>query len=224
MDWVVDTVFTAAVDQLAREERRLAALERPVGTEPVFDHDGFAAINRALSYVVMGGVLEALMRALPAALAEDVMSLNVERERLPVSLLAVIEAAAFRQSGNDNVASLIARAEVLGGAVAHANDARLISDFSAHLKLADGQTISEKNFQALWLILGLDGDWRGQPNDLLLLKEIREKRNDIAHWEADPVVIGRSKTPTDLRKMLNRLIDLLNHVQLHIWYWLEACQ
>jgi hypothetical protein len=224
MSWIVDGVFDSAIADLDRENRRLEALEKSTASSTAFDHDGFLAINRALSYVVLGGVLEALMRDLPAALAADVLALKVERRKMPVSLIAVMDSTRFRQTNSDTVGSLIARAEVVKGALVHTVDQRLVEDFADALKLADGQTINEKHFQAMWSVLGLDGDWRNTATDSLLIREIREKRNDVAHWQEDLVVIGRSKKPSELRQMASRLSDLVQHFQLSIWYWLDACK
>ncbi|MFF7158647.1 hypothetical protein [Streptomyces sp. NPDC008139] len=220
MKRAVDSVFDKAVEQLDREERRLGSLEK-TGTVATFDRDGFAAMNRALSYVVMGGVLEELMRDLPAALAADLVAQNIERRHLPVSLIAAIDASSFRQCGSDTVASLIARANVVQAVASHGSDSRPVVDFGELFKLADGSTINEKHFKALWALLGLDGDWRSDPKDTMLLKEIRDKRNDVAHWLEDPVTVGRSKRPSDLKTMVKGLIDLVQHFHLAIWYWLD---
>lgn len=221
----ITAVFDNAVGQLDRERRRLDSLEKApnAGSSVVlkFDHDGFSAINRALSYVVMGGVLEELMRELPAALAADVLNLGIERRHLPASLVAAMDASTFRKCGADNVAALIERAGIVQTVLSHASDARPVVDFGDPFKLADGQTIGEKHFQALWTILGLPGDWKNDPNDALLLKEIKGKRNNVAHWTEDPIVVGRSKRPSDLRQMISRLSDLIQHFHLGVWYWLE---
>ncbi|WP_329208686.1 hypothetical protein OG257_17745 [Streptomyces sp. NBC_00683] len=218
-------MFESAVEQLDRERRRLDSLDRANGSSPQgstkFDHDGFIAISRALSYVVMGGVLEDLMRQLPAALAADVVGLGIERRHLPASLVSAMDSATFRKCGNDNVSSLIERAGIVRTVLAHGQDSRPVLDFGDLFKLADGQTIGEKHFQALWMILGLPGDWKNDPNDSLLLKEIKSKRNNVAHWTEDPVVIGRSKRGADLRQMISRLSDLIQHFHLGVWYWLE---
>lgn len=225
MNRAVDAVFDRAVQQLDRELRRLVSMSRTksgIGAATsVFDHDGFAAISRAMSYVVMGGVLEAMMRELPRALASDISALNIERRHLPVSLIAAIESAVFRQCSNDNVASLITRTNIVRQVMSHTVDSRPVVDFGDLFKLADGQTINEKHFRALWVLLDLDGDWWNDQNDSMLLNEIRSKRNDVAHWEDDPVEIGRSKQASDLQKMVVRLSNLVQHFQLCIWYWLD---
>ncbi|WP_327185096.1 hypothetical protein [Streptomyces sp. NBC_01334] len=222
----INAVFESAVEQLDRERRRLDSLDRAEGASPhaatKFDHEGFSAINRALSYVVMGGVLEELMRQLPAALAADVLSLGIERRHLPASLVAAMDSVTFRKCGNDNVSSLIERAGIVQTVLSHEQDSRPVLDFGDLFKLADGQTIGEKHFQALWMILGLQGDWKNDPNDSLLLKEIKSKRNNVAHWTEDPAVIGRSKRPADLRQMIHRLSELIQHFHLGVWYWLEG--
>src|SRR5262245_39728207 len=95
----INGVFDRAVEQLDRERRRLlshgAASTAP--GQPKFDYDGFHAISRAVSYVIMGGVLEELMRLLPSALASDLVALGIERRQLPVSLIAATDAASFRK-------------------------------------------------------------------------------------------------------------------------------
>ncbi|MFF5299071.1 hypothetical protein ACFY5F_06885 [Streptomyces sp. NPDC013161] len=216
----VENVFSEAVERLARERRRLHHLSTQAEPQ-TFDRDGFLAMGRALSYVVMGGVLECFMRDLPRALATDVAALKIPRSRLPLGLIAALEAAAFRKCGDGTINALLARTAILQGAVDHSADARLVEDFSDSLKLADGSTVGQKNFEALWALLNLPGDWRNSPNDVFLLKEIKDKRNDVAHWEADPVDVGRSKRPTSLIEMVDQLISLLDHTLLHICYWFE---
>jgi hypothetical protein len=220
----IDAIFDHAIEQLDRERSRLLsgdAVSTAAG-QPKFDHDGFYAVSRAVSYVVMGGVLEELMRNLPSALASDITTMGVERRHLPVSLVAATDAETFRKCGNDTVTSLIERAAIVKIVLDHEKDARPVVDFGELFKLADGHTINDRHFRAIWMILGLDGDWKNHPNDMLLLREIREKRNDVAHWTEDPVVIGRSKRSSDLTAMIARLSDLIQHFQLNVWYWLEA--
>ncbi|WP_146241100.1 MAE_28990/MAE_18760 family HEPN-like nuclease [Actinokineospora spheciospongiae] len=215
----VDSIFEKAIEYLEREDRRLETLAK-LGKTLNFDRDGFAATARALSYVVMGGVLEDFMRELPTAISNELEAMQLERKHLPVTLISVIEARDFKRSGNESVASLIARAEVVLKIGGHGTDLRVATQLDDAFKLADGTTISEKHFSALWLILGLADDWKNRPTDSLLLSEIQEKRNDVAHWKRDPVTIGRSKTVKDLRDMVVKLIDLLQHVQLYISDWL----
>jgi hypothetical protein len=219
----VSEIFEKARKDLDREKRRLESLKQDAEKAPaVFDHEGFDAMSRALSFVVMGGVLEDLMREIPAALASDVTALQLERRHLPISFMAAIEAAAFRQCHGDNVNAIAARAGVVKSVIAHQSDLRPVPDFTESLTLADGTTVGEKHFVALWLLLGLSGDWKNDANDRLLLREIKEKRNDVAHWKEDPVEIGRQKRPSDLLAMVDRLISLLDHLALHIFYWLDA--
>lgn len=216
----VERVFSDAVEHLYRERRRLENLAS-LSNAQEFDRDGFAAMGRALSYVVMGGVLECLMRDLPRALATDIAALRIARSRLPAGLFAALEAQSFRKSGEGTIGALIARTEIIKGVMIHPSDVRLVEDFSDSLRLADGSTVGQKNFEALWAILDLPGEWRNSPNDLFLIREIKDKRNDVAHWEADPVDVGRSKRPSSLIEMVDQLIALLDHVLLHLCYWFE---
>ncbi|WP_328645753.1 hypothetical protein OHS58_39315 [Amycolatopsis sp. NBC_00348] len=223
MNRTIDEVFDDAVSQLERENRRLESFDKS-GEAGKFDHDGFAATSRALSYVVMGGVLEALMRDLPTAIADAVDAMQIERRHLPVSFISIIDSRGFRRSGTDNVASLIARAEIVTQVGLHEIDSRPVDRFADFFKLADGTTIGEKHFKALWLLLGLPDDWKNRPTDSMLISEIQEKRNDVAHWKKDPVAVGRSKGNRDLGDMLSKLIDLLQHIQLHVMDWLDGRQ
>lgn len=200
--------------------RRLEHLAAQVEPQ-AFDRDGFLAMGRALSYVVMGGVLECFMRELPRALATDVAAMKIPRSRLPLGLVAALEAPAFRKCGDGTIGALLARTAILQGAATHYADARLVEDFSESLKLADGSTVGQKNFEALWALLDLPGDWRNAPNDVFLLREIKDKRNNVARWEADPVDVGRSKRPTSLIEMVDQLVALLDHTLLHICYWFD---
>ncbi|WP_133806010.1 hypothetical protein [Kribbella caucasensis] len=134
MSAILDTIFDRAFEHLDREGRRLESIDRSAATM-TFDHDGFSAINRALSYVVMGGVLEEFMREFPQALASEVALRQIERRELPVSLLAAIDAALFRQCSSDGVSALMARADIVQTMAAHNSDARVVSDFGSLLAL-----------------------------------------------------------------------------------------
>lgn len=220
----VEQLFDDVAASLDREDRRLQALNNARSSliADSFDLDGVAAMSRVLTYVVCGGLLERLMRDLPQALATDVLAIGVVRNKLPVGLLAVIEAAAFRKCVTQSPLGVLARVELLQKIAQHSDDGRQVGDFVSDFVLADGTTIDTKQFEAIWSILGLSGDWRNQVTDRLLLSELKNKRNEIAHWENDPVAVGRTRTYGDLRKMLRQLRDLLDHLCLHICDWLDA--
>ncbi|GAA3242562.1 hypothetical protein GCM10017691_46760 [Pseudonocardia petroleophila] len=224
MTGTVSATFDRAREALEREGRRLDSITAAAVGVTSFDHDGFNAISRALSFVVMGGVLEDWSREISSAISADVDNLGLQRRHLPITVIAAMEASTFRQCGNDNVSGLMARARVISSATLHASDARPVLQFGDLFSLADGSTISDKHFEALWMVLGLEGEWRNHPNDSLLLREIRDKRNDVAHWKEDPVEIGRKKRASDLRAMVDRLIRLLDHIELSLLYWLDGAR
>jgi hypothetical protein len=116
----------------------------------------------------------------------------------------------------------LARVKLLQAASEHSNDVRPVDDFESDLKLADGTTVDNRHFEAIWYLLGLSGDWRNRATDTLLVHELKIKRNEIAHWESDPVDIGRSRTYSDLRLVLRQLRDLLDHLCLNICDWLDG--
>jgi hypothetical protein len=220
----VELLFDEVAECIDREDRRLQALDnaRRSLISDSLDRDGIAAMSRVLTYVVCGGLLERLMRDLPQALVTDVVAIGAARNKLPMGLLAVTEAAAFRKCGGQNPGGVLARIELVRKIATHSTDNRQVEDFASSFVLADGTTIDMKQFEAVWSILGFPGDWRNQVTDRLLLTELRSKRNEIAHWESDPVQIGRSRTSADLRRALRQLRDLLDHFCLHICDWLDA--
>ena len=226
MNYATAKVVEAANELLDREDRRLQALVNassqlvPSG----FDRDGVSAMSRALTYVVCGGVLEKMMRDLPDALAADVLAIAPPRRVLPLPLLSILEGEIFRRCGDMKVSALNNRVILMGRVAAHSADSRVVEDFAESLKLADGSTIGTNHFQALWGIMGLPGYWWNHPLDAVLVEEIREKRNDVAHWLADPVDTGRSRSYKDLRAMIERLQHLLDHVYLHLCDWLDRLQ
>jgi hypothetical protein len=224
MTYAIEPVFFKATSLLDREGKRLQALEqaRPHLSNHPFDPDGVSAMSRALTFVICGGILERLMRDLPPALSLDLISLKVQRNELPVGLLATLEASEFRKCANQDAGALSVRARLVKSIVSHRSDSRSVTDFGADLILADGKTVNSKQFSALWDILNLPGDWRSEPNDLLLLRELQSKRNDVAHWEQDPVKIGRSRSYRDLQDLTKALGRLLDHVYLHLCEWLDG--
>ena len=220
MSYSIESLFDRVNESIDREDLRLQALEGSL-TVDQFDSDGVAAMNRALTYVICGGLLEWLMRDLPQALADDVIALGTIRNRLPMGLLAPIESAAFRKCTEQTARGLLARVTLLATIGQHANDTRIVDDFGASLLLADGSSIGPKQFEALWHVLGLSGDWQNSGTDRVLLEELKSKRNAIAHWESDPVDVGRSRSYSDLRRALSQLRDLIDHLYLHVCDWLD---
>jgi len=222
--YVTELLFDEVAQYIDREDRRLQALENAssVLISDAFDIDGVAAMSRVLTYVVCGGLLERLMRDLPQALVDDVISMRTLRGKLPLELLAAIEGPMFRKCTEQTSTGVLARVELLLAVSQHANDTRPVEDFSQSLVLADGSTIGTKQFEAVWLALGLPGDWKSKNSDALLLRELKEKRNEIAHWENDPVDVGRSRTYSDLRQALRQLRDLLDHLCLTVCAWLDG--
>jgi hypothetical protein len=222
--YVTELLFDQVAQCIDREDRRLQALQNaaPVLISDVFDIDGIAAMSRVLTYVICGGLLERLMRDLPQALVDDIVSMNTIRGQLPLGLLAAMEGPLFRKCTEHTSTGVVARVELLLAVDQHANDTRPVEDFSQSLVLADGSTIGTKQFEALWLALGLPGDWKSTNSDALLLRELKEKRNEIAHWENDPVDVGRSRTYSDLRQALRQLRDLLDHLCLNLCDWLDG--
>jgi hypothetical protein len=220
----IELLFNEVAECIDREDRRLQALENAQSSliSGLFDKDGVAAMSRALTYVVCGGLLERLMRDLPKAIATDVVTIGVVRNQLPIGLLAVTEDTIFRKCFAQSPNAVLARIELLEKVTSHAADRRPVEDFTPGFVLADGTTIGVKQFEAIWSTLDLPGDWHNQVTDVLLLKELRSKRNEIAHWESDPVDIGRTRTYNDLRQVLRQLRDLLDHLFLNICDWLDV--
>jgi hypothetical protein len=223
MIYTIEPLFDKATELLDREDRRLQALMQAVSnlSPNPFDPDGVSAMSRALTYVVCGGILEDLLRKLPDALSQDIMALNITRSKLPISLLAVLEAEYFRKCAAQTTTALMERSYILRAASTHSTDIRPTEPFGSVLVIADGTTISSKHLEALWRTLDLPGDWRNEANDLFLMSELREKRNDVAHWLEDPVDIGKSKTYSDLRTLLRRVRNLTDHVYLTLSVWLD---
>jgi hypothetical protein len=223
MSYTIEVLFEKATDLLDREDRRLQTLMQAVTnlSPSPFDSDGVSAMSRALTYVVCGGILEDLLRNLPDALSQDVMTLNITRNKLPISLLSVLEADYFRKCATQSTTALVERANILRTASVHPNDTRPAQPFGSALVIADGRTISARHFEALWRILELPGDWRNESKDSFLMSELQEKRNDVAHWEVDPVDIGKSKSYSDLRAFLRRTRNLVDHVYLTLLSWLD---
>jgi hypothetical protein len=220
--WQTEELFAAATDLLDRESRRLRTLGQIESQQPdAFDRDGVFSMSRALTYVICGGILENLMRDLPRAVSDDIMSLRLQRSRVPSSFLAVLSSTTFQRCNTKSTKTLISRATLLTEVFNHANDIRPLSAFYEDLPLADGSTITTTQFEAIWLIFELPNSWQNTPNDTLMLRELTRKRNEVAHWEADPVDVGKTRTTSDLLKITSQLRALLDHVALNVCEWLD---
>ena len=222
MTWQTEELFTTATDLLDRESRRLRALGQIEAQQPdQFDRDGVFSMSRALTYVICGGILENLMRDLPRAVSDDIMSLRLLRSKVPPNFLAVLSSSQFQRCNTKSTKTLIARATLLMEVFSHPGDTRPLSDFHDDFPLADGSTINATQFEAIWMLLELPGTWQNAPADTLMLRELTQKRNEVAHWEADPVDVGKTRTANDLARFTLQLRALLDHVALNICEWLD---
>jgi hypothetical protein len=83
----------------------------------------------------------------------------------------------------------------------------------AHLPV-DGRTIEPNHLEIVWVVFALPRNPFPGPIQKMALLDVARGRNQVAHGELRPEDLGRSKTITDLRKLVGYVEDVVQHVYM----------
>ncbi|NVJ01690.1 hypothetical protein HV824_26715 [Myxococcus sp. AM009] len=76
----------------------------------------------------------------------------------------------------------------------------------------DGKTIKAEHLETIWRVFGFDGPHVPHPRHRLVLKDLSECRNKLAHGEVSPVRFGRGKIMHDVFRMVEATEEIVLHV------------
>ncbi|GHG10233.1 hypothetical protein GCM10017783_23370 [Deinococcus piscis] len=95
--------------------------------------------------------------------------------------------------------------------VALAESTEIIEISSDDIPL-DGKTIRPEHFETIWGVFGFSGSYMPSPRHALALNNLADSRNTVAHGDEVPERFGRTKTATDI----SRLLDLSEEIIIHL--------
>jgi len=75
----------------------------------------------------------------------------------------------------------------------------------------DGRTVRPDHFDLVWRIFSLPGNQFPSPVHKQVLNTLADRRNDVAHGLVDLQSIGGSVTVGDLRELIEKLEDIVEH-------------
>jgi hypothetical protein len=217
MSHAIDTPFNEAAARLAVIRAMLALLE---GVDVRRDPRAEVAWagQKAGVYVWLGACLEDFVKQFLVHLLRDITTSKPKYRDLRVELLTVATGAQFERlqvvrklkKWRDRVAVL---QQVL--------DLREAVLPEAHLPL-DGRTIEPEHLETAWLVFALPRSPFPGPIQKMALLDVSRGRNQVAHGELRPEDLGRSKTISDLRRLVGYMEDLVQHVYLCASEYLDA--
>jgi hypothetical protein len=219
--WAVEAPLDRALGRLASEAGRLQFIENewlrvrsPVGRS-VFN------FSKAQSFVVTAAVLEDLFRELDTALTADLIASGVDCSVLAPATTGFLRPELWQRVSSPTVERLVIRARLIASVLGHqANPAPLPPDIGG-IGIYDGHTISLDHFDAMWLALGLAGNWYPSLIHRQAITEVQSRRNEVAHWDIDPVRIGAGRTCNDLIQLISRVTETVEQVMLSLLEFLD---
>lgn len=219
--WLIDSCFKSAVERLSAERTRLQFLSTAGnGRTPQATTARKAA--KAYCFVHIAAILEDLFRSLDESIAQDLTSTSAAMANLPFSVRSFVDSKLW-QGLNDNSSSKLAnRNAVIQTINSHRSDLVSIASSLTALGVSDGNTICETHFQAVWIALSLDDDPFPSLAHKTAIKEIRELRNDVAHWRKDPQEVGARRQYPDLIRSVDLTTESVEHLYLHLLTFLDA--
>jgi hypothetical protein len=168
------------------------------------------ASQKAVVYVWLAACIEDFVKRFLRLLLQDISIQNLKCQQVRVELLAIAGGSVFdRLQDLRQLKKWRERVAVLKQVV-DIQDAILPE---AHLPL-DGRTIQPEHLDVVWLVFGFPhGPFPGPVQKMALL-DVSRGRNQVAHGEIKPEDLGRSKTITDLQRLVSHMEDLVQHVYM----------
>jgi hypothetical protein len=173
---------------------------------PRRDH---AASAKAQAYVLLAAGLEFYVRETLTQVLKEIGSRAVRLADLRVTLFAVVSAPGFDSMGAvGGLKKWRKRVEVLSQTL----ESGTYATGSVGLPL-DGRTLRPAHFQLVWAVFGFPTSPLPGPLHALALSDLAEGRNAVAHGNVDAVVFGRGKAITDVRRLADRVEEIVLHTE-----------
>jgi len=227
-EWLSEISFQKCLERLEWEEHRLSSRDHEwTAAKPQarVRQDKSSRAERAFTFIFVAGALEDLFRNLNVDLAEDLHNVQVPRWDLRLASISMLVPNAWDAINGDRVVRLIKRRELVEtfNNFYLATDPLDFADIS-QLGVSDGRTVNVHHFEALWEGLCLSETaasvWLSTQHRQAIVS-LGEKRNAIAHFQADPRVEAFRFSYRDLRVLVSRVRETVERVQEHTIVWLD---
>lgn len=199
----IERALDAAVEGMAAVFRDVRAASALAPSSPL------DLRTRAISYVWTAAVLEKFMKDLCAGLLEEINATAISQSDLRLTLFPLLfppEVDRIRSA--KKIASLSSLATLLSEVSTPST-----TPFLTATHPLDGRTIRTQHVEVTWLLFGISTPCWPSLAHRLALEEVADRRNDVAHANADPLTIGRRRGTSDLCRLLGLIEDLV----LHLW-------
>ena len=209
MSYAIDASSNDAASRLDAVRAMLALLESiDVGKDP--RAEAAWAGQKAAVYVWLGACLEDFLKQFLVFLLREISAQRLKCRDVRVELLSVAAGALFTKlEALRRLRKWRDRVALLRQVV----DATEVILPEAHLPL-DGRTIEPEHLEIVWLVFALPGTPFPGAIQRMALLDVSRGRNQVAHGDMRPEDLGRSKTISDLRKLVGYVEDLVQHVYM----------
>lgn len=202
--------FTAELDysnrELARIRLDLAYADATALSSQMEARERSATI-RAHAYVWLAAVLERSVKDAIRSTLRELTALGLPCNELRASLFALICDPTFMSIAERNRQKGLSMRVALLNRLVEATPAAFLDDI---LPL-DGRTLRAEHFDTIWEVLGLHGPSLPGPLHRIALKDLSDGRNDVAHGVLDPVLFGKAKATSDVRRLATRVDEIISH-------------
>lgn len=171
---------------------------------------------RASAYVYAAAAVEYVVSEFLAATLAEITATTVEMRKVRLSLFALSQAPLL-----DSLQQLrglkmwVKRSEVFGDI-----DAQSMCAFDGTILPVDGKTIRPQHLEAIWLVFGFSTNALPDPRSRLALHELADARNDVAHGDVSPSVVGGRTSVTDMLRLLDRVENIVIDMWTAIYNYL----
>jgi hypothetical protein len=172
---------------------------------------------RAGVYVWLSSALECLLREVLASLVTYLNSANLTVSETRLSLFALLNAS--RLDSLQDIRGLRmwqTRADLFINV-----DGISACSFAPEVTPLDGRTIRLEHLQTLWQVFGFPGGSLPSPVHALVLADLADTRNELAHGHEDISVIAGRKANNDLLKFIDRIEEIATHMWSTVYEYLE---
>jgi hypothetical protein len=171
-----------------------------------------AAQTKAWTFVWLAASLEEFVKKLNGYILDEITAQGIPCANLRISLFSVLSGNHFDGVKSDRGLPMWHKRL---DALSMIDQPAMVAFDTTSIGL-DRRTIRAKHFELIWRIFGFNGDPLPSPrkNYQAVLETLAEGRNDVAHGIEDPVVFGRRKTVTDVKRMVDQVEDIVDHVVL----------
>lgn len=171
---------------------------------------GRLAIEKSGIYIWLASALESFVSQYLSELLSAINKLALPKSSLRGSLFSMLAAPQLDRLRDIRRLKMWQERAAL---FPHVLDTATAALQSNYLPL-DGRTLKPEHFETVWLVFALPAPSLPGPLHKLALTDLGEWRNRLAHGEEDPVRFGRHKTVCELRRTVQMVEDIAEHLFL----------